>query len=235
MFYTFKLKNPNLFFAIFLSFVFIIGFNELYHRINTVDVFNENIEHCLIIDAGHGGIDGGAIAISGAKESDINLSFALKLQAIAVLFGENTLMTRTDDAARTDAYSYSEHEDLVYRTEIINSAENAVLISIHQNCYPTSQPSGAQVLYASSTGSDKLGILTHNNIINNLEPGNRRVAEPASEKLYITSHIKCPGILVECGFISNFSDLEKLIDTKYQTQFSAVLFASYIDFITSAY
>ena len=141
-------------------------------------------------------------------------------------------MTREDDSWRTDAASYSEHEDLVHRTEIINAAPNAILFSIHQNCYPTGQPSGPQVLYAATESSESLGKLTHQNLIGCLYPGNRRVAEPASRKLYVLNHVSCPAILVECGFLSNLSDLGKLSDSSYQTTLSAVLMASYLQYRT---
>jgi len=101
---------------------------------------------------------------------------------------------------------------------------------VHQICYPTSQPYGAQVLYAPSEGSERLGYITHGNIISILEPDNRRVAEPAGNSLYLTANVSCPAILVECGFMSNFSDLEKLTDSDYQIQFSAVLLASYLQY-----
>ena len=107
----------------------------------------------LVIDPGHGGLDGGAIALNGAKESDINLAIAWKLQKIAAFMGQTTAMTREDDRDRTDIQSYSEHEDLVRRTDFINGVPGGILISIHQNCYPSSQPSGAQVLYAKGEGS----------------------------------------------------------------------------------
>lgn len=193
----------------------------------------ENEKFCLVIDPGHGGVDGGAIALNGIKESDLNLAIGLKLQMLADFMGIRTVMTRVDDSMRTDVKSYSEHEELVYRTELANSSPNGVLISIHQNCYPTSQPSGAQVLYAKSDGSRSLGELSHNNIIKLLEPENRRVLEPAPKSLYITSNVTCPAILVECGFISNFSDLEKLSDKAYQTAFASVLMGSYLQFINS--
>lgn len=186
---------------------------------------------CLVIDAGHGGIDGGAIAANGAKESDINLAIALKLEKLAELVGVRTVMTRTDDSRRTDILSYSEHEDLVHRTQIINAVPNAVLISIHQNCYPTSQPWGAQVLYAVGTDSRRLGQMTHENLVSALQPENRRLAEPASSGLYITSNVTCPAILVECGFISNDLELERLTDDSYQSSLAAVLMASYLQYI----
>lgn len=184
----------------------------------------------LVIDPGHGGIDGGAVAADGTKESDINLAIALKLRALAEFYALENTMTRQDDSSRSGAERYSEHEDLVSRADFVNAAENPVLISIHQNCYPTGQPSGPQVLYAATESSESLGKLTHQNLIGSLYPGNRRVAEPASKKLYVLNHVSCPAILVECGFLSNLSDLGKLSDSSYQTQLSAVLIASYLQY-----
>ena len=190
-------------------------------------------EKCLVIDPGHGGIDGGAIALNGTRESEINLAMALKLRQIAAFFGQETLMTREDDSRRTDFASYSEHEDLVHRTEMINSVPNGILISIHQNNYPTSQPSGAQVLYAPGEASRAFGELTHHNILAFLQKENRRVAEPAPGSLYITAHVNCPAILVECGFVSNPFDLDHLITDDYQTAFAAILMASFLQFCYS--
>ncbi|MBQ9720767.1 MAG: N-acetylmuramoyl-L-alanine amidase, partial [Oscillospiraceae bacterium] len=79
---------------------------------------------CLVIDAGHGGIDGGAVAFNGVKESDINLAIASKLSLMADFYGQANAMTRVDDSRRTDVLSYSEHEDLVYRTELINAVSH---------------------------------------------------------------------------------------------------------------
>lgn len=184
----------------------------------------------LVIDPGHGGVDGGAIAIDGSRESDINLSIATKLDALARLCGINTLMTRVSDSSSADMTQYSEHRDLVHRTEIANSKENAILISIHQNCYPTSQPKGAQVMHADDEQSKTLAWLMQSNLTTCLDPENRRLAEPAPKRLYITSNVNCPAVLVECGFMSNFSDIEKLKDNDYQSSVALVLLASYIQF-----
>lgn len=184
----------------------------------------------LVIDAGHGGIDGGAVSAAGMKESEINLAIAKRLNSLAELYGVRTLMTRTDDSSKSAAGDYSEHEDLVLRVEQINSAPNGILISIHQNCYPTSQPSGAQVLYSAYPGGERFGKLCHSNLITYLDPSNRRVAEPASGGLYITAHAKCPAILVECGFMSNPGDVEKLCDGEYQTALASVLLASFLQY-----
>lgn len=211
---------------LFASFVLI----DTAKQLSTVNASIQGKAASLVIDPGHGGIDGGAVAYNGIKESSINLAIGLKLQDLSELYGIRTVMTRTDDSSRSDIESYSEHEDLVRRAELVNTASNPCLISIHQNFYPTSQPSGAQVLYAANEKSQRFGELTHNLLVKSLQPGNRRVAEPAPRSLYITSHVNCAAILVECGFLSNLNDLDRLSQDKYQTSLAGVLLASYLQF-----
>ena len=115
---------------------------------NAVEADGNGLSRTLVLDPGHGGFDGGAVSDDGTRESDLNLAIAGRTRLIAELLGQKAEMTRENDSARTDFASYSEHEDLVRRAELINSVPNAVLISIHQNDFPTGQPSGAQVLYA---------------------------------------------------------------------------------------
>lgn len=200
-------------------------------RFPAAEVIGEEEEPTLVIDPGHGGIDGGAVAFDGTKESHINLSISLKLANLADFCGLSRAMTRENDARRTELLAYSEHDDLVKRAEQINDVPNGVLISIHQNTFPNSQPFGAQVLYASGEESRRFGELTHGNLVRLLQPENRRVAEPASPGLYLTAHVQCPAILVECGFLSNLSDLDRLKDNSYQTKLAAVLLSSYLQYI----
>ena len=105
-----------------------------------------------------------------------------------------------------------------------------MLISIHQNCYPDRKPSGSQVLYAASPGSDALGSRMHDNLVAYLDPQNRRVAVPISEKIYLMREVNCPAVLVECGFLSNESECAKLEDGVYQTKLAAVIIASYLQY-----
>ena len=190
----------------------------------------ENSVPTLVIDAGHGGIDSGAIAADGTKESELNLAIALKLRALAEFCGLNNSMIRQDDVTMSDTPAYSEHRDLQRRAELVNMCADCVYISIHQNCYPTGQPSGSLVIYSSQAGSEDLGKRTHSNLISCLNPDNRRVAEPAEDKYYVLSHVECPAILVECGFMSNFSEMERLRSSDYQTSLAAVLLASFIQY-----
>ncbi len=212
--------------CVLLSVIFLIRGSDRIHS------SADNGLNILVIDPGHGGIDGGAISDDGTKESDINLAVALKLRCMAELLGQPLMMTREDDRIRSEYADYSEHEDLVRRTKIVNDTPGAILISIHQNDFPTSQPSGAQVLYAASKGSDELGRCCHQNLIAQLDPQNRRVAEPAPKALYITSHVSCPAILVECGFMSNNFEVQKLCSNTYQCSIALVLAASLLQYLS---
>ena len=185
----------------------------------------------LVIDAGHGGIDGGAISLDGTRESELNLAIALRLESIVRFCGQKTLMTRWDESSKTDILNYSEHESLKERTELANGAPNAVLVSIHQNCYPTAQPKGAQVLYSSYGDSEKLGKLIQSALVEKLDPGNRRLAVPAPRELYLTSNTRCPAVLVECGFMSNNFEVLKLKDPAYQSEIALLIAASYLQYI----
>lgn len=185
----------------------------------------------LVIDAGHGGIDGGAISADGTKESSLNLAIALRLDSIVRFCGQKTVMTRLDDSKKTDMLSYSEHEDLKNRADMVNRTANAVLISIHQNNYPTAQPKGAQVFYSSCEGSERLGKLLQTNLVSQLDPENRRLACPAPKDLYLTANTNCPAVLLECGFMSNNFEVLKLKDPGYQTKLAAVIAASYLTYL----
>lgn len=231
----FVIKKKQVFALILALAVFIAlsAFAMNLDKTKAVAALTMSGEPTLVVDAGHGGIDGGAIGANGAKESDINLAIALRLQAVSAFCGKSCVMTRTDDSRAANALTYSEHDELVYRVDVVNSTDNPVLLSIHQNCYPTAQPSGAQVIYSQNGTSESFGRLMHDNLVSCLDPQNRRVAEPDKSKLYILSNVECPAILVECGFVSNHTDITKLTDSRYQTALSTVLMASFIQFVNS--
>ena len=163
----------------------------------------------------------------------MNLQIALRARAIAELTGVEVVMTRDspDIAYPDDATTIAERKkaDQHQRAELIRRTDNAVLISIHQNCYPDRKPSGAQVLYAASTGSDTLGALMHDNLVAYLDPQNRRVAAPISDKIYLMREVKCPAVLVECGFLSNESECAKLKDGGYRL----VIVDTYLAYVKS--
>lgn len=197
-------------------------------------VISQSSRSTLVLDAGHGGIDGGAISDSGLKESDINLQIALKTEALVRFLGIDTVMTRETDTDNSDNKAYSEHDNLVQRVKLANSTENAVLISIHQNKFPSAVVSGAEVMYSDNDDSKALGLLTQDNLVALLDSSNRRVARPAPKELLLTSSVECPTILVECGFMSNPQEVQKLASNDYQLKLAAILAGSYIQFLNNA-
>ena len=143
----------------------------------------------IIIDAGHGGADGGAVAPDGSAESEINLDIALKTECIADFLGVENIMTRKEEALPypEDAVSIAEKKrwDQMSRLELINSQSNSILISIHQNIYADPRPRGPQVLYSAAAGSAELGEICHGLLNANLCPENRRVAAPISDRIFL--------------------------------------------------
>ena len=206
---------------VFLILVFLSAASALMGKKQETAALSENSK-TLVIDPGHGGIDSGALGADGTRESDINLAIALRLRAVAELYGQENTLIRQD---------YSEHRDLECRTALVCAERNPVYVSIHQNHFPTAQAGGAQVIYAPGAESETLGRIMHQNIINALYPYCRRVAEPAAKKLYILSHVQCPAVLVECGFVSNPSDLENLKRPAFQTSLAVLMMASYLQYL----
>ena len=189
----------------------------------------------LVIDAGHGGMDGGATAEDGTPESILNLELAQRTRALASLFGLRTVMTRESEdlnyPAEADTIRAKKVWDQKSRVELINSTEGAILLSIHQNKYPDPRPSGIQVLYADTEGSDVFAELTHSNLSACFCPESRRVAMPASKSIFLMKQVTCPAVLVECGFLSNPAEAKKLKNSSYQTALATALAASYLQYI----
>ena len=197
-----------------------------------VGTFTDQADTVLIIDAGHGGADGGAVSLSGAKESEINLQVALKLDQIMGFYGVQTVLTR---ATETLDYTEKAHtirakkvEDQNRRLQLINTTENAVLISIHQNIFPDGRPFGAQVLFAATDGSKDFAEYMQKSLIDALNVRNRRAASRVPKSVMLLNHIKCPAILVECGFLSNTQEERLLRTDTYQQKIAGVIAAGYL-------
>ena len=180
---------------------------------------------CIVIDPGHGGEDGGATSCTGVLESQLNLEISLRLNDLLHLLGYDTRMIRqTDRSVYTKGVTLSEKKisDLKERVKIVNETPNAVLISIHQNQFNDSRYSGAQVFYAKTTGSDVLAKKLQDALVKHLNPGSNRKAKTA-ESVYLMKHIQVPGVLIECGFLSNPQEEALLRDAVYQKKLCAVI------------
>lgn len=194
-----------------------------------VTVLAENIiperEHTIVIDAGHGGVDGGATSCTGILESQFNLEISLRLNDLLQFLGYHTRMIRTEDISiytKGETIAQKKASDLKERVRIVNEAKNGLLLSIHQNNFSDGRYSGAQVFYAGTEGSQTLAKQLQSAFIRHLNPGSGR-QEKKSSGVYLMEHIKCPGVLIECGFLSNPEEEAKLRSKEYQQKLCCVI------------
>lgn len=185
-------------------------------------------EHRIVIDAGHGGIDGGATSCTGVLESHVNLEIALRLEDTFHLLGYDTVMIRrTDESIYTQGNTIAAQKvsDLKERVRIANETPGAILISLHQNTFSDSKYSGAQVFYTQAVESQKIAQALQQNLISVLNPDSQRKSKPA-KGVYLMEHISCPGILIECGFLTNPEEEALLRSKEYQIKLSSVIAAT---------
>ena len=190
---------------------------------------------CIVIDAGHGGVDGGATSCTGVLESQLNLQIALRLDDLMHLLGYQTKMIRTEDISvytQGETIAAKKISDLKERVRIVNSREDGILVSIHQNYFSDSRYSGAQVFYPKTEGSKGLAIDLQNSIVSSLNPGSNRQAKPVSG-VYLMEHIQSTGVLIECGFLSNPEEEANLRSAQYQKKLCCVIAASIGKFLLS--
>ena len=188
----------------------------------------------LIIDAGHGGEDGGASSENGILEKDLNLQIAQNLSDIAGLFGYKTVMTRTADTMLYDLYNdlddytgYRKTYDLRNRLRLAKDMDGKIFLSIHMNKFPESQYNGLQVYYSPNhTDSQKIASFIQSYVRTYLQPENTREIKKATSSIYLLHRIQSPAVLVECGFLSNPEECAKLTDTQYRCQLAGMIFAS---------
>lgn len=183
------------------------------------------IPRIIVLDAGHGGADGGASGPDGTRECDLNLAITLKTDAVLGLLGEETLLLRSTDTdlSSSDAKSISQKKvsDIRRRVELTNSQPGAILVSIHCNTYSQEKYHGAQVFYTG--GAKEFGETMQLALKNGVDPSNARMAKAVSPDVYLMNHIKVPGILVECGFLTNQEELTNLKDPDYQTRLAVTI------------
>lgn len=183
------------------------------------------IPRIIVLDAGHGGADGGASGPDGTRECDLNLAITLKTDAVLGLLGEETLLLRSTDTdlSSSDAKSISQKKvsDIRRRVELTNSQPGAILVSIHCNTYSQEKYHGAQVFYTG--GAKEFGETMQLALKSGVDPSNARMAKAVSPDVYLMNHIKVPGILVECGFLTNQEELTNLKDPDYQTRLAVTI------------
>ena len=196
---------------------------------------NINNEKLVIIDAGHGGFDGGAVAPDGTVEKEINLQIATTLSEILALNGYSVIMTRTTDTGTEDDFTkpiqVRKVSDLKNRLALMDRYPDAIFVSIHLNKFTASAAKGAQVFYSKNNpNSYTLGDSIQGNIRTLLQPENDRVIKQGTRSTYLLYNAKIPAVIVECGFLSNSEELKKLKDDNYKNQIAFAVFCGINDY-----
>ena len=188
----------------------------------------------VIIDAGHGGEDGGASSSDGVKEKDINLEIALMLRDLYTSVGIPTVLTRAEDVLLYD--KSSDHVgkkkvmDLSNRLSIAQSTPDSLFISIHQNAFSDKQYSGLQVWYSSHSPLSKEIASDIQDSVKQIQASNYRKTKAADSRLFILDHLTTPAVLVECGFLSNDGEATKLNTEEYQKKLAFIIFISTVKY-----
>ena len=186
-----------------------------------VNVFAfDNSDKVILIDPGHGGIDGGAKSKAGTIEKDINLQISLKLRDNLEEKGYKVYMTRDEDEGlyqKGNTIKEKKREDLNRRVQMKKETDCDIFVSIHQNMFPQSKCYGAQVWYASNENSYNLATVVQESIKESVKDNNKRVAKPAAEAyLILRDKYEGASILVECGFLSNPDEESRLKSDEHQ-------------------
>jgi N-acetylmuramoyl-L-alanine amidase len=190
----------------------------------------------ILIDAGHGGEDGGAVGVDGTIEKNINLAIARKLERFLSALGFRVAMTRNEDKAIYDPGNKGLREkktsDIHNRFAMMEAlAPNCLFVSIHQNHFVSEQYHGAQMFYSRNhPQSLVLAQAFQKRVVELLQPENTRKVKPCGAEVYLIYHAKVPAVLVECGFLSNYAEAQRLKTDEYQNQIAYALACGLLDY-----
>jgi len=183
----------------------------------------------VIIDPGHGGEDPGAVGDNiQLKEKDINLIIGKRLKELLMEDGFNVIMTREEDGLLykegTKGYTNKRRQDLLNRKKIMDESEADIVVSIHMNKFPQSQYHGAQTFFPkNSEESKRLAQCIQRSLRDMVDPENKREALVKDTEILILKNIKKPTVIVECGFLSNAEEEQKLSTQEYQEKLAAAI------------
>lgn len=188
---------------------------------------------CIVIDPGHGGMDGGAVSDCGILEKDVNLQISKRLYAFLQTLGIPCKITRVDDVSLDGGVTKQRKlHDLKNRVLFAKSTDGCVLLSIHQNKFLQKKYSGLQVYYSKNDPSSKVfADIIQSTVKEYLQNDNERQTKKATGSIYLLDNLSCPAVLAECGFLSNDIEAKKLNDSSYQKQLSLVLSCAVVRFL----
>lgn len=190
-------------------------------------VFSPSCGKTVIIDAGHGEPDGGALADDGTCEEKINLEISKKLSAILEEKCYNVIMTReTSEGIYSSGKSVKEKKlsDMHNREKIMNSSGADIFVSIHMNKFSDPKIFGAQVFYSAGNEDSKRLAESIQSELLGLDENNKRVAKEAENSIYLMKKAKLPAVIAECGFLSNPNECKKLKTDEYKTEVANAIY-----------
>lgn len=222
--------------ALICALCFVVVFAMNIHSVSVINNTVSVLEKTIIIDAGHGGEDGGTQSKNGILEKDINLSISEKVYSYLTSLGINAVMVREGDYLIYDKDSNTIRQkkvsDIHNRLKFTQLYKNCIFVSIHQNYFTESKYYGAQVFYSKNNPDSKLiAENIQSKIRNNLQPENERVIKQSGTEIYLLYHSTVPTVMVECGFLSNSTEAEKLNNEDYQKKMALSIIEGIIDFI----
>ncbi len=207
--------------------VIALGIKTYEHNSQNAAALNVS-EKVIIIDAGHGGEDGGAVGGDGTPEKELNLAVALKLQALLEQQGCTVFMTRSEDISLSTEEDNAKRQrkiaDLNNRKNMVEKYGVDAFVSIHMNTFPDKKYFGAQVFYAKSPEDSKRLASCIQEEINDVDKENTRVAKDGTAGIYVLQDVLVPSVVVECGFLSNEKDLQRLKTDTYRTKLAIAVF-----------
>lgn len=189
----------------------------------------------IVLDPGHGGIDGGCISIDGTPEKGINLAVSNNLKDALTIFGFDPVCTRTEDISIHDkdieGIGKQKRSDMKNRLAIFNKYKDAISVSIHQNQFTDEKYHGAQMFYSKKNPEgEKLASVMQQQFVSMLQPDNQRETKPVGDELYLLDNTTCPSLMIECGFLSNKEEAQKLESESYQKQVAFTIFSGICEY-----
>ncbi len=182
----------------------------------------------IVLDAGHGGLDSGCVAVNGTYEKDVNLDIVKDLGALLTLNGYDVVYTRTEDISIYDdgveGVRNQKVSDMENRLEIVQSYPDSVFISVHQNQFTQSEYFGGQMFYTTNNSANFRLARTMQELFSQIQPGNDREIKLIDNGLYLFKNTKQPALLIECGFLSNPNDAANLSDPQYRKKVAFTIF-----------
>lgn len=212
----------------------VVGRETARYVMSTKTMMGE-VKPCVVIDAGHGGIDPGKVGINGALEKDINLQIARQVKEFLEANDIRVVMTReTEDGLYDSDASNKKVQDMKRRIALIEEAAPVLTVSIHQNSYPEEYVHGAQVFYYNgSREGQQLAELIQAQMVEKVDPENKRQVK-ANDSYYLLKKTGIPIVIVECGFLSNQAEAEKLCAEAYQEKMAWAIHMGILQYLNAA-